>query len=218
MFKFETYDIAECEQINLPGKRLYKTPEGNMYPSVTTVLGSIPNPELEKWKQRVGEETAAKISKAASDRGTLIHGWAEAYLKTWATQASITQNIAWRMFSNMVPYLSKVEIVHALEQRLWSDKLRVAGTVDLIAQIGGSKYIIDFKTSNSYKSKEDIDSYFMQAACYSVMWYERTGMAISKCKIWITCEEPEILLEYEEDLKPWIIKFREVRDNYDRCN
>ena len=218
MFKFETFDIPECEQINLADRRLYKTPNGDLYPSVTTVLGSIPNPALDEWRRRVGVAEAAKISKRATDRGTLIHGWAEAYLRTWATQILPHQHVAARMFNNMIPHLNTVQIVHALEQRLWTDKLKVAGTVDLIAQINNTKFIVDFKTSNSYKNKEDIDSYFMQCACYSVMWYERTGMVISKCKIWITCEEPEILLEYEEDLKPWISKFLEVRKQYDRNN
>ena len=47
------------------GKRVYLTPEGNKYPSVTTVIGS--NPEkmkgIMRWRKRVGEEKANAISK-----------------------------------------------------------------------------------------------------------------------------------------------------------
>ena len=60
-FKFIDYAITSCEQINTPTGRFYKTPEGNLYPSVTTVLGSIPSPELDAWILAVGKVEASKM-------------------------------------------------------------------------------------------------------------------------------------------------------------
>ena len=59
--------------------RYYETPDGD-FPSVTTILSNTTyKPWLEKWKQRVGEEEAARISKIATDRGEAVHSFAERY-------------------------------------------------------------------------------------------------------------------------------------------
>ena len=65
-----TYDM---KVETLPEGRTYYTPDGN-YPSITTILGKTSNQIwLQKWREKVGEEEAARISKEATDRGTLIH-------------------------------------------------------------------------------------------------------------------------------------------------
>jgi hypothetical protein len=53
----------------------------------------------------------------------------------------------------------------------------------------------------------------MQVAAYSMMWYERTGQVVTQSKILISTEEG-CVLEYDENIKPWIIKFKELRDLY----
>ena len=75
----------DCE--TLSSGRTYVTPEGNKYPSITTVLGELSKGGIEAWKKRVGEETANKISAQASTRGTAVHELAENYLnnvKDWS--------------------------------------------------------------------------------------------------------------------------------------
>ena len=68
-----TYDI---ETETLPSGRTYFTPDGN-FPSITTVLGKTSNQVwLQVWKDKVGEEEDARISKKATERGTLIHSYA----------------------------------------------------------------------------------------------------------------------------------------------
>lgn len=213
MFEFITYDIPECEQINSPEGRRYKTPNGDLYPSVTTVLGSIPNPYLTEWIKKVGKEESERIANAAANRGTKIHNWCESYLKSIEFKISPFDHEAGDMFKNMVPELNKFQQIHALETRLWSDRLRVAGTVDCIAKISDHMYVVDFKTSRAYKSREDIPSYFMQTAAYSVMWWERTGILIEKARVIITTQDDGILV-YDEPVKPWIKKFVELRKEF----
>ena len=62
-FHHEHLDGLDCtlEQINEETGRRYRTPGGNVYPSITTVLGSIKNKELEAWRERVGNEYANKF-------------------------------------------------------------------------------------------------------------------------------------------------------------
>ena len=62
------------------GKRFYLTPEGNRYPSVTTMLSHFSRQAISEWRNKVGHEEANKISKAASTRGTRIHSIVEKYL------------------------------------------------------------------------------------------------------------------------------------------
>ena len=60
--------------------RTYMTPDGD-FPSMTTILGKTSDNQvwLQKWRERVGEEEADRISKEATDRGTLVHEYAEKY-------------------------------------------------------------------------------------------------------------------------------------------
>ena len=60
--------------------RTYFTPDGN-FPSITTLLGKTSENQvwLQKWREKVGEEEADRISKEATDRGTLVHEYAEKY-------------------------------------------------------------------------------------------------------------------------------------------
>ena len=62
------------------GNRVYQTPDGKLYPSVTTVLAEHSKKGIMEWRQRVGEVEANKISRQAATRGTKIHGVVEQYL------------------------------------------------------------------------------------------------------------------------------------------
>lgn len=50
-------------------------------PGVTTIINDmIPNPEIDEWIKKVGQEKADAITKAAHDRGTSMHLFIEIYL------------------------------------------------------------------------------------------------------------------------------------------
>ena len=69
--------LTEVKTETLKTGRTYYTPDG-AYPSITTILGkTADNTWLQKWIERVGEEEAARVSKEATDRGTLVHEYAE---------------------------------------------------------------------------------------------------------------------------------------------
>jgi len=64
------------------GKRVYVA-EGTefVFPSITTVLGSLENKGLQEWRRRVGEEQANRISRKAATQGTMLHSLCEEYIK-----------------------------------------------------------------------------------------------------------------------------------------
>jgi ATP-dependent exoDNAse (exonuclease V) beta subunit len=210
MKKFIHYDIPAIEQINSETGRKYSTPDGKCYPSVTTVLSFQENPHLKAWRERVGEEQANKISKTATVKGSKVHEACENYLQGIETSWSLRESDAEEAFQAFIPVLEKVDVVHAMETRMWSDKLEVAGTVDLIAEIDGQLTVLDWKTSSRYKRREDIPDYFKQMATYSVMFYERTGIAVPNMVVQMTV--PEIgLLTFKEKVKDWVPEFIKVR-------
>lgn len=215
MTKFIHHEFPQLEQINSPDGRKYRTSDGHLYPSVTTILSAIPNPQLENWKQRVGVTEANRISKAATNRGSLIHTACEKYLLGESYVFNSFDHSTQEMYQNLIPYLDRFGVIHALETRMYSDKLRCAGTVDCIATIDDILYIIDFKTSGRFKSREDIDSYFLQAAAYSVMFWEHTKILVHNICILITTQDDGVL-EYMEPISKWIPKFVAIRKQYNK--
>ena len=63
------------------GKRMYLTPEGFKFPSVTTVISNNAKKMagIARWRARVGEEKANAKSARATGRGTKYHSIAEDY-------------------------------------------------------------------------------------------------------------------------------------------
>ena len=61
-FKHVGCDIdyeLKAEVVN--GKRFYATPDGNKYPSVTTITSQYNKQSIMEWRKRVGEEEANRI-------------------------------------------------------------------------------------------------------------------------------------------------------------
>ena len=56
--------IPITEQVTRPdGTRVYETPDGRRYPSVTTVLSEHGREAIEAWRKRIGAEEALKLDK-----------------------------------------------------------------------------------------------------------------------------------------------------------
>ena len=216
MPNFIHYDIPKIKRIDgRPEGRLYETPDGNLYPSVTTVVGSIGDKSyLADWRAKVGDDVANKITQAAAARGTLIHSCCENWLLGQPVKFDIFQHVEKEMFENLLPVLESIETVHAMETTLWSDKIRVAGTVDLIAMHQGKLKVIDWKNSRQFKSREDIPGYFAQMAAYAFMFWERTGVALGDIMVAITVEDYG-LVTYEESVRDHLPVFIEARKQFD---
>lgn len=190
MFKHRLIEFQPLDQINSPSGRLYVTPEGNSYPSVTTVIGSMSDKTwLNEWKERVGEEQANRTAGHSANRGTAVHLLCEKYILNQEFNLKREMPLNKKIFFQMKDLLIDVDNIYCSESRLYSDKLKVAGTVDLVGQYKGIDSIIDFKTSTTLKSREDIDNYFIQVATYSYMFWERTGILCKQLVILIGLEE-----------------------------
>lgn len=206
------------KQIKLPsltrdestGIRHYITPEGKRYPSVTTILSHASNQHLDDWKNRVGEEEAKRIASRAAHRGTYVHSMCEALLKNDETHKNVFYDDIWLSFK---PIVEKIGDVYAIETQLYSDFLKVAGTVDCVGYWNGKLSIIDFKTSTRRKTTDDIHSYLMQEAAYAVCWEERTGKPITQLVTLMAVEDDEPLV-FVEHRDTWVKQFMSLRKSY----
>jgi genome maintenance exonuclease 1 len=63
------------------GTRMYVAPNGQRYPSVTTVIADHGKEAILEWRKKVGDEKANEISRKATTRGTSVHKALEKYLK-----------------------------------------------------------------------------------------------------------------------------------------
>jgi len=214
-FNHVNIDLPSIKQVNLESKRLYETATGNKYPSVTTVLSAHNKDAIVAWRKRVGNEEANRISVAATRRGTKIHSIIESYLKN--EDRPIENNLDLNRFFSLEPYLENIDNIHVQERPLYSDHLRLAGTVDCIAEYDGRLSVIDFKTASKAKKKEWIHSYFMQCAAYAIMYEERTKRPITNLVVMISVEDdaPQIFFEKRDN---WVKDLLYYRDLYEQNN
>ena len=206
----------ELESVTTESGRTYKTPTGNVYPSITTVLSSYNKQAIYEWRQRVGEEEANRISRKASGRGTKLHNTVEKYLLNEMSplQMHSVMPDTKELFLKLKPFLdTHVNNIYGIEQPLFSDELRLAGRCDCIGEWNGEISIIDWKTANYSKEKDQIANYFMQASAYAEMFGERTGISINQIVIAIAVEnqQPQIFIE---DKKDYLAELHKYLDKY----
>jgi genome maintenance exonuclease 1 len=211
---FTHVDIGELPKLNRvtreDGVRTYETPTGEKYPSVTTVTGLLKRDIIKAWRARVGNEAANKISTTASKRGTRIHTLCEQYLYNQDIAPSVFDTQNW---TEIKPYLHKIDNIHVMEKSLFSHHLQIAGTVDCIGEYEGKLSVIDFKTSKRNKTRDDIHDYFMQCSAYAVAYEEMTGNPVSQLVIIISTDDHGILV-FKEKRNTWINGFKDLRDIY----
>ena len=193
------------------GKRYYQTPEGQKYPSVTTVTGLLSRDHIKLWRKRVGEETANKITKQATTRGTKMHNIFEQYLR--AEEPIFFDNIMESsMFEAVQPVLDEI-IPIALEAGMYSDSLQMAGQVDCVGVWGDELAIIDFKTSSKPKEEYMADGWFHQMTAYAIMVEELTGEVIDRI-VAVVGVDGGFCQVFEADPREYVDKLYGLRNQY----
>ena len=217
IFKHKTINLPEIKAKTTDGVRLYETPEGNFYPSITTVLSTRNKEGLFKWRERVGNDVANYVARKAATRGTHVHHMCEDYINNdFDEEKHKKKFLPYTLFTQLRDsVLQKIDNVYAQECGLYSDKYMVAGRVDCIADYDGIPSIIDFKTSTSERKDSYNENYYIQASAYAEMFEERTGIAINQIAILVITEDGVVQefikdkLEYLSLLKDTIKDWKE---------
>jgi hypothetical protein len=161
------------QRIDFCDQRFYKKQgEDIYYPSVNTILDAIDKgKEFHTWQKSLGFN-ADIVLRDAGEFGTKIHEAIDSYvngeLVTWMNENG-KQNFTleeWKCFLKFVDFWQTWKpIVIASEVKIVSDIYKVGGTIDLVCEINGEIWLLDFKTSNYLH-----DTYDLQIAAYAMMW------------------------------------------------
>ena len=218
MFNHVDIDLPSLERETIDGVRYYKVPTEDellKLVSITSVTSHFNKEIFVKWRKKVGNEEADRITKRATTRGTDYHTLVEHLLKN--DDIPKVPPISDFLFKISKQNLKRINNIYALEGSLYSKELGIAGTVDCIAEFDGELAIIDFKTSAKPKPEEWIEHYFVQCMAYGCMLYELTGISVKKLVIIMACENGECVVyekrnkaKYINLLSKYIRKF--VRD------
>ena len=217
MFTHIECELPKLKRQNIDGARYY-TVNGRPMVSITSVTSHWNKHIFVDWRKRIGEAEANRITKRATSRGTATHSLIENHLLNKVVE--FDKPSPKMLFLQAKETLKNINNIYALEESLYSEELGVAGTVDCIAEYNGELSIIDFKTAEKPKPRDWIENYFVQAAAYACMFFERTGIPVKKLVIIMTCENGDVTvyeeydkIKYMKKLVLYIQKFVEEKIN-----
>ena len=217
MFTHIECELPKLKRQNIDGARYY-TVNGRPMVSITSGTSLWNKHFFVDWRKRIGEAEANRITKRATSRGTATHSLIENHLLN--KDVEFDKPSPKMLFLQAKETLKNINNIYALEESLYSEELGVAGTVDCIAEYNGELSIIDFKTAEKPKPRAWIENYFVQAAAYACMFFERTGIPVKKLVIIMTCENGDVTvyeeydkIKYMKKLVLYIQKFVEEKIN-----
>ena len=137
-FKHIPINFQQAELIEKDDSHYYQTPNGDIYPSITTILHKTMPIEkqqsLQNWKDQ--EVAAQYITEESSIVGTQTHKLIENHLNE-IPQTEEVRLLSVAHFNNLIPFLQKINDIHGTELRLYSNKMKLAGMSDCIAKYDG---------------------------------------------------------------------------------
>ena len=220
----DTYQehFQELSRRNIDETRYYEIKGDVIYPSVTSVISFISRKKFADWRAKVGEEAANRKTKRATTRGTNLHSLFEVYLQNGDYKSMKEYDIPLIniMFNGAKQHLdNKLDNIYQQETTMSSDRLCLAGTVDLICEVDGELSIVDFKTSEKEKPEEWLEDYFVQLSAYWAMFSERTGVVPKKLVVFLVTEKGDVQIverrnpiHYLKILQDYASQFIRYRD------
>jgi len=217
LFNHVGLDPIEMSAEMVDGKRVYLTPEGSKFPSVTTVISN--NKEkmagIAKWRARVGEKAANAKSARATGRGNKYHSIAEDYLNNNLDLKKYSKfPLPVLMFHHSRDILDRINNIYLQEAALYSKHLEIAGRVDCIAEFDGVLSIIDFKTAAEPKREKYLYDYFVQETAYACMLQENYGLSVKQLVTIVACENGETQVKVLPPKKEFFMKLMSYIDEY----
>ena len=208
MFNHVQISLPEVTTETINRKRFYVTPEGEKYPSITTVLSTRKKEGLFEWRKRVGNDVANYVARTSASRGTKVHHMCEDYLNNEFDEEKHRKDfLPFCLFNQLKDQaLCNMNNIYAQEAGLYSDKYKVAGRVDCVAEYKDTLSIIDFKTSTRERSDDWNENYYIQGSAYAEMFEERTEMKINQVVILVVTEDGTVqeFVKNKQDYLPML--------------
>jgi len=149
--------------------------------------------------------------KRCAKRGSDTHKLIEDYLL--GEKSKDKQVLPTGLFALMKPHLDRLSVI-VLESKLYSHKLRIAGTVDCIAldKETGKLTVVDFKTSN--KKGKVRTEHWLQTTAYALMWMEMHPTDNVEQLIIIKASEDGYCVSTSSDYLPYVSTLKTYIDDY----
>ena len=193
------YNYPTSSRATEDGVRRYLLGEEKL-PSVTSILDLTKSEEdkaaLANWRER--NKDADQITKAASSRGSKMHGFLESYLLNRENLSFFNDNEQYKKMAKVIidkGLTNRLEEIWGVECTLYYPK-KYAGTCDLVGIYSGRETIIDFKQANKLKKIEYVDSWFLQTAAYSLAHNFVHNSNITSCVI-LVCTVDNVFQEFK---------------------
>jgi genome maintenance exonuclease 1 len=219
LFNHVPINFQQAELIEKDDVHYYQTPTGKIFPSITTILQKTMSAEkqqsLQNWKEQ--EAAAQYITQEAVTIGTQTHKLIENHLNG-ITQTDEVRLLSVAHFNNLIPFLQKINDIHGIELRMYSNEMKLAGMSDCIAKYDGELSIIDYKTKRSNQQEEWMTDHFIQGTAYSEMFKELTGIEVKQVVILVSSEKNTRMEfvkrteDYRDMLKQRLNQFYEITE------
>ena len=219
MFNHVQISLPEVTTETINRKRFYVTPEGEKYPSITTVLSNRKKEGLFEWRKRVGNDVANYVARTSASRGTKVHHMCEDYLNNEFDEEKHKKDfLPFCLFNQLKDQaLCNLNNIYAQEAGLYSDKYKVAGRVDCVAEYKDTLSIIDFKTSTRERSDDWNENYYIQGSAYAEMFEERTKIKIDQVVILVVTEDGTVQ-EFVKSKQDYLPMLEESMNEWSRTN
>lgn len=219
----ETFLPSEDIQLVVSNRRHYYAYQGQLFPSVTTVLQAYPKPALLNWAVKATAEFAVreraqvwaiaeadedaaievlkqarwKISDVAKNRGTNIHALiADGGTPTPEEQPYLDSFQKWMVEAKAVVVAQEIPVV--------SVKYAYGGKVDLIADTGFGRLLLDVKTGSGV-----YDDAHLQVSAYM---HAEVGLPLGVQGCGVLHVQPELTtLHLTSDPEDGFVTFRALR-------
>ena len=161
-----------------------KLEPADKYPGVSKVLNATNDMSfLAAWKARVGEEEAERIVNESVQIGKSFDMLMFEYFKGSDVE-NMVDEVAYKLYSQSLKHLKHIQPI-ALQLKVFSDKLKMQGYIDMLCYYKGELTLLDFKNSAKYKHDDHLESYYKQCTFYCMMLYDMYGITVKQLVLFI---------------------------------
>ena len=205
--------------INSDKSLVQETPymyEGNYVPRVTTILSSMLHEDhLMGWSNYLGwkrMDYKATLQEAAS-KGTYVHNFIENKIKENQDPVMdlVPENIKHEVETAYASFISWWDIISKNNVKILMQEFPLVcpyfgGTLDILLEINGKVYLMDFKTSNHVSYK-----YFLQLSAYKYILEDYHGIKVDGVGVIMFNKKEIAFSEYILDFENnWDAEFMNV--------
>lgn len=160
---------------------------GRPFVGVTTVIGEVIRKKgLERWIGDLGNAEAERVRNTAASHGTLVHALAALVVEgvpsipmddeDAPTTAQVAAFTAW--------YEQYVEVVHAVELQVASERYQYAGTLDLLLRMKGDKRptLVDIKSGKAVYQEAKLQCIAYMRAVQNMGLLKHCGYKTESCR------------------------------------